>query len=136
MVDITLRDGTAVFEPRGWHRIWTLRRRVEVPLPAIRLVRRAPPDVASGWWHGWRLPGTQVPGVIIAGSFRLEASWTFWDVRGSGKSAIEVRLAGHRYDRIVVDVADPDGEVKRLREAAYAAAPSTPVSDRSRTASA
>jgi hypothetical protein len=114
MVEITIRGGAAAFEPRGWSRIWTLRRRVVIPLSAIRLVRRAPADLVRGIWHGWRLPGTQLPGVIIAGAFRKEGEWTFWDVRGKGARAIEVRLSGTRFSRLVVDVADPDAEVARL----------------------
>lgn len=117
MVDIFIRGGTAVFEPRGWHKLWTLRRRIEVPLSAIRTVRRAPPDVASGLWHGWRLPGTQVPGVIIAGSYLRDGSWTFWDVRGKGGRAVEITLSGERYERMVIDVENPAAVVTQLHAA-------------------
>lgn len=117
MVDIAIRGGTAVLEPRGWSRIWTLRRRVVIPISAIRRVRRAPADLVRGIWHGWRLPGTQLPGVIIAGSYLKDGEWTFWDVRGKGARAIEIGLSGTRYSRLVVDVADPDAEVARLTAA-------------------
>lgn len=114
MTSITLTSTHAVFEPQGWSRVWALKRRIEVPLAAIRLVRRAPAGVGSGWWKGLRLPGTHLPGVIVAGSYLVEGKWEFWDVRGEGRSAIEVHLSGTRYSRLVVDVADPDAEVRRL----------------------
>lgn len=115
MTSITLTSTRAVFEPQGWSRVWALKRRIKVPLAAIRLVRRAPAGVGSGWWKGLRLPGTHLPGVIVAGSYLVEGQWEFWDVRGEGRSAIEVHLSGTRYSRLVVDVADPDAEVRRLQ---------------------
>ncbi len=63
------------------------------------------------------MPGTQIPGVIVAGSYLQGGRWTFWDVRGSGDNAIEVELVGVRYHRLVIDVADPDAERERLRAA-------------------
>ena len=63
------------------------------------------------------MPGTQIPGIIIAGSYLRDGRWTFWDVRGAGDNAIEVDLVGVRYQRLVIDVADPDAERDRLQAA-------------------
>ena len=114
MVGIEMRDGQVVFTPLGMSRLWAMRGRITVPRSAIRRVRRAPPDVGKGWWKGWRLPGTHLPGVITAGSYLRDGEWEFWDVRGAGASAIEVELAGTRYRRLIVDVEDPAGAVARL----------------------
>ena len=116
MVDVLLQGKVAIFEPRGWSKLWTLRDRIVVPLSALRSVRRAP-GVGDGWWKGWRLPGTHLPGVIVAGSYLADGMWSFWDVRGSGERAIEVELEGERYQRLVIDVADPDAEQQRLQAA-------------------
>lgn len=113
MVDVRTEGNAVVFEPRGIAKFWTFRCRIEVPRSAVRTARRAPAGVTDGW-KGWRLPGTHVPGLIVAGSYRLDGEWHFWDVRGRGERAVEVRLAGTRYSRIVVDVADPDDVVRRL----------------------
>ena len=114
MVNVTLRGDVAIFEPRGWSKLWALKERVTVPLSAVRAVRRAPAGVGRGWWKGWRLPGTHLPGVVVAGSYYEDGAWTFWDVRGTGDRAIEVDLEGERYRRLLVDVSDPDAEVARL----------------------
>jgi hypothetical protein len=103
-----------VFDVRGWSKLWALRGRIAVPLASIRGVRRADPSVVRGWWKGLRLPGTHVPGVIVAGTFYDGSKRVFWDVR-KPVQAIEVELAGAEYDRLVVDVADPDAAVERLR---------------------
>ena len=116
MVEISIRDGKAVFEVQGWSRLWALRSRITVPLSRIRDVRRADPSAVRGWWKGLRLPGTHVPGVIVAGTFYEGSKPVFWDVRRPAR-AIEVQLAGAEYDRLVVDVADPDAAVERLRAA-------------------
>lgn len=116
MVEVVLRDGNAVFKPRGWSKLWTLRMSVSVPLSTIRDVRKAAPRVADSV-SGLRLPGTYLPGVIVAGSYRDNGQWTFWDVRGAGDNAIEVDLEGVRYKRMIIDVADPDAEQQRLQSA-------------------
>ena len=115
MIDVSIHGGQVVFEPRGLSRLWTMRRRIVVPLSSIRRVRRAPPGSGLGWWKGWRLPGTHLPGVITAGQYLREGSWEFWDVRGAGERAIEVDLSGTHFSRLVIDVADPDAEVARLQ---------------------
>ena len=117
MVDISISAGQAVIAPRGLSRLWTLHGPITVPVGAIRRVRRAAPGIGLGWWKGWRLPGTHLPGVITAGSYLRDGEWEFWDVRGAGASAIEVDLSGTRYRRLVVDVPDPDAAVARLQAA-------------------
>ena len=62
MVDIEVKDGQVSFRPRGLSKLWTMRNQITVPRSAIRSVRRAPPGVGTGWWKGWRLPGTHLPG--------------------------------------------------------------------------
>ena len=117
MVDVILRDNSVIVEPRGWSKLWTLHERVAVPLSAVRGVRRATQGVGRGWWKGWRMPGTHLPVIIVAGSYFQNGKWTFWDVRGSGDHAIEVDLEGVRYHQLVIDVADPDAEQRRLQAA-------------------
>ncbi len=115
MVEVTIGNGVAVFEPLGLHKLWALRRRVEIPLTSIRAVR-AYPDVTLGWWKGWRLPGTHVPRIIVAGTFYRDGRRTFWDVvRPQG--AIVVDLADGYYDQLIVEVRDPRATVGMLQAA-------------------
>lgn len=118
MVNVSIGDSEVRFEPVGLSKLWTFSRGVRVPFSAIRVVRKAPANVTRGLWKGLRMPGTQLPGVIVAGKYLGWNGWTFWDVRGGGASAIELELLGHRFSRLVVDVADPAAEVERLRAVA------------------
>lgn len=120
MVDLHLSDTHAEFVLLGAHRFWALRGRVRVRLDHIREVRADPEALRQGWAGGlWiRVPGTYVPGLIKAGTYRRPDRTEFWDVGRSGR-AIVVELEGADFDRLVVDVADPAGAVERLREAVW-----------------
>lgn len=115
MVEISIRGSSAVFEPLGMHKLWALKRRVEIPLGNIRGVRHDP-TLRIGWWEGLRLPGTHLPGVIIAGTFYRAGERIFWDVRRP-ENAIVVEIANERYDRLIVEVADPAAAIELLEPA-------------------
>jgi hypothetical protein len=113
MVEMTIRDGLAVFEIEGFDKLWSLKSRLEIPLIHIRNVR-ADPNVARGWWHGIRAPGTNVPGVITAGTFYQDGRRVFWDVHDP-EHAVAISLHDERYDELIVEVAQPAETVKLLQ---------------------
>ena len=115
MVDVRIGDGTATFEVLGAHRIWALKGRVTVKLANIRGVRHDP-GITLGWWEGWRIPGTHIPGVIVAGTYYRDGQRRFWDV-ANPRNAIVVDLVNERYDRLIVEVAKPGETVDRLKAA-------------------
>jgi hypothetical protein len=113
MVEISVAEQKVTIEVQGLHQLWAAKRKIEVPRDAIRAVRRLPGDAIRGLWKGWRVPGTHVPGVIVAGTFYRGGERHFWDVRDASRG-IEIELAGHRYDRLFVEVADPDAALREL----------------------
>lgn len=115
MVSLHIDGQKLELEVQGWHKLWAFKRKIDVPLDAIVDVRRKPGAI-RGWWKGLRVPGTHLPGVIVAGTYFKDGQREFWDV-GRGDEAIVIELAGHRYDRLVVDVEDPDQTVERIRQA-------------------
>jgi hypothetical protein len=114
MVHITIENDKVVLEVQGWDKLWALKSRLEVPRSNIRGVS-ADPTIACGWWKGWRAPGTHLPGVIIAGTFYQDGKRIFWDVKDPEKSIV-IELADDRYDQLIVEVADPAAEAKRIRD--------------------
>lgn len=72
----------------------------------IATVERAT-DEARRWWHGLRAPGTNVPGVITAGTFYEHEGRVFWDVHNPER-AIALHLRDDRYAKLVIEVEDPD----------------------------
>lgn len=105
-----------MFDVRGLHKLWALKSRIEVPRRRV-VGARHDPGVARGWWKGWRMPGTHVPGLITAGTYYLHGERVFWDVRDASR-AVVVELDGHAYDRLVIEVEDPAAVVALLTPAA------------------
>lgn len=116
MVELETEGDHFIFKVKGLHQLWALRRRIEVPRSQVRAVR-IDPEAARGWWKGLRLGGTHLPGVIIAGTFYFRGLWIFFDVRNPER-AVVVELEGHRYDRLVVEPAEPEVMVREISEGA------------------
>jgi hypothetical protein len=114
VVDLSIRGDALHVEVLGLHKLWALKSRLRIPLRRVRSVRYDP-GAASGWWRGWRLPGTHVPGLITAGSYYQDGRWTFWDVRDPSRTVVvELDRTGGRYDRLVVEVEQPVATASRL----------------------
>ncbi len=105
----------AVFEVEGMDKIWSLKSRIEVPLSNITgaAIDR---EAARGWWHGFRLPGTQIPGLITAGTFYQHGRRVFYDVHDTDNTIV-IALNHEAYDHLVVEVANPQAEVEKLTSA-------------------
>jgi hypothetical protein len=110
-----VRDGKLIVTITGWHRFWAFKKRVEVPLEHVEDVE-INPDVARQSPGMWKLPGTYLPRVIVAGSYYGRGEWTFCDVRNPDKAAI-ITLSGERYRRLIVEVDDPEGTIALVRGA-------------------
>jgi hypothetical protein len=109
MVDLSISDGTLVLHVRGADQLWALKSTLEIPLAHIVQIR-ADPSIAHGWWHGLRMPGTNVPGVITAGTFYQDGKRVFWDVHNPANTVV-IELRDDRYNELIVEVADPKAAV-------------------------
>lgn len=66
--------------------------------------------------RGLRLVGSRIPGVITAGTFRVDGEWVFWDVHDMDK-AIVIELEDEHYARLVIEVADPEAAAALVNRA-------------------
>jgi len=112
MVDISISEGKLVLHVKGSDKLWAFKSSLEIPLPHIAGVR-ADPSIAQGWWHGVRVPGTNLPGVITAGTFYQHGKRVFWDVHHP-ENTIVIELRDERYDELIVEVADPQITVDNI----------------------
>lgn len=115
MVEISIADGIAVFDVHGMDKFWALKSQIQVPLVHITAVT-IDPEAARGWWHGLRMPGTQIPGVLTAGTFYQHGRRVFYDVHDTDNTIV-ISLNHEKFDQLVVEVADPEAEVKKLTSA-------------------
>lgn len=113
MVDISVSGGKLILNVHGADKLWALKSSLEIPLAHITGIR-ADGNVARGWWHGTRLPGTNVPGVITAGTFYQHGQRIFWDVHNPG-NAIVIELRDERYNELIVEVAEPEATVNEIK---------------------
>jgi hypothetical protein len=112
VVHITISGAVANLEVQGLDKLWALKSRLEIPLAHITGAR-ADPEVARGWWHGVRMPGTNVPGVLTAGTFYEHGRRVFWDVHNP-EQTIVIELRDDRYDELIIEVADPNSALRLL----------------------
>jgi hypothetical protein len=115
MVGVTIQGDRAVFNVEGLDRLWSFRSQLEIPLAHIKAVE-ADPDQVGRWWHGFRLLGTEIPGLFAMGTFYYHGELVFWDVHDPARSVV-VSLEHERYKKLIIEVADPAGTVARLRSA-------------------
>lgn len=93
----------------GWDRVWAVSSGVDVPLSSVQAVRPMPQREARSIASGLRLPGSYVPGVIQAGSYRsMSGEWSFW-VAYRAETVLVIDLEGERYRHLVLQVPDPVG---------------------------
>ena len=115
MAEVELAEDTLIVHVRGMDQLWALRSRLEIPLSHV-VGAQADPQEARGWWPGIRTGGTQLPGVITAGTFYQEGERVFWDVHNPEKTVV-IKLKDERYARLVVEVENPPATVAAIEEA-------------------
>lgn len=115
MADLEIRADTLVVHIRGFDQFFALSTRLEVPLTHITRVEENPAE-AHSVWHGLRVGGTNLPGLITAGRFLQSGEWAFWDVHDPQKS-IAIYLRDEHYARLIVGVDDPVAAARALTAA-------------------
>jgi hypothetical protein len=112
MVDVTIQEGRVIFEVEGWDKLWALKSRLEIPLDHIKSAR-IDEEAAKGWWHGVKLGGSNLPGVITAGTFYRKGRLVFYDTH-KPEHTIVVDLDHENYDTLILQVRDPGLAVKTI----------------------
>ncbi len=115
MVDLSISGGNLLVNVRGADKLWAFKSSLEIPLQHVAGIR-ADPSIARGWWHGWRIPGTNIPGVITAGTFYQDGKRVFWDIHNPDNTVV-IELRDERYNQLVVEVADPNVAVALIQAA-------------------
>jgi hypothetical protein len=59
-VDLSIAEGKLVLHVQGADKLWAFKSSLEIPLLHIAGVR-TDPEIARGWYHGIRMPGTMCP---------------------------------------------------------------------------
>lgn len=116
MVELSIAEGKLTLHVKGADKLWAFKSSLEIPLVHLAGVGPANQDVTHGWWHGIRMPGTNLPGVITAGTFYQDGKRVFWDVHNPEKTIV-IDLHDERYNQLIVEVADPRAAINLIQNA-------------------
>lgn len=114
MANVSIDGADLVVEMEGMDKLWSLKSRLVIPLANVRGATADPGIAAEP--KGVRSPGTNVPGVMTAGTFHQDGERIFWNIR-DGAKAVVIALADERYARLVVEVTDPAATVTLIEQA-------------------
>ena len=106
-------DDKLMVRPVGLVRLWALSKGHECPVTAIADVGVSERKALV---KGWRLPGTHLPGIMTAGTFRAHGDKDLWMV-GRAKEVLVIELHDQPYRHLIVEVEDPHAAVEALRAA-------------------
>jgi hypothetical protein len=107
-------------EMHGMDRIWALHSRLEIPLVHVAGARVDPVGARTASGTGLKVGGARVGSHLIAGTFRQEGEYVFWDVHDLDRT-VTVDLHDERYARLVVEVDDPAAVAAEINRAIAAA---------------
>jgi hypothetical protein len=113
VVHVAIEGDNAVFIVEGLHKLWCFRSRLDIPLAHLTDVE-VDADQVGRWWHGFKILGTDVPGLFAGGTFYYHGEMVFWDVTSPAHTVI-VSLDDERYRKLIVEVADPQMTAATLR---------------------
>lgn len=106
-------DDRLLVRPVGFMRFWALSNGIDVPLTAVTDVGVADRKAVR---IGFRAPGTYLPGVMTAGTYRSHGEKDLWLV-GRTTRVVVITLHGERFTNVVAQVEDPEAAVEALRAA-------------------
>ena len=98
----------------GMDKLWAFKSQLSIPLEHITAIR-VDSEVVKKWWHGWRIPGTEIPYVITAGTYYQGGKRVFWDIHHP-KEAVVISLNDEKYNELVIEVEDPSAFVQEVQE--------------------
>ena len=111
---ISIEAGVMTVVMQGFDKLWSMRSQLEIPLAHVRGAS-IDPEIVHGP-KGWRGPGSNVPGVLTAGTFHQHGQLIFWDVH-RGDNAVVIELEHDNFERLVVEVDDPLATVQLIQRA-------------------
>ena len=112
MVKTEIIDGNLILHMEGMDKVWALKSQLTIPLEHITGARMDA-EIVHGWWRGIKFPGSNIPGVLTAGTFYQDGKRIFWDIHHP-EAAVVISLTHESYNELVIEVADPEGLIAQL----------------------
>lgn len=113
MVAIEKNNGNFIFEIKGLHKLWAFKS--QLIIPAEHIINAVPYNKEQHSFFGLRMPGTNLPGIITAGSYMVDDGTIFCDIVHHSKTIV-VDLKDEYYKRLVIEVDDPMAAIDLLQQ--------------------
>lgn len=120
MARISIDDSVLTIALSPVDKFFALHGNVRIP---IAHVTGAVVEDENGWNYLWKLMGTSLPGIKVAGSFFTSEGLAFCDF-GNGKNCVVISTSHEMFKRVAVQLdADQDAREMAGRIASLAVAP-------------
>ncbi len=109
MTKVEVRADRLVAHVQGLDQVLALKSELTIPLSHVKGANVSPPEVRGRWRNPLRIrvPGSDVPYVVMAGSFIfLDGEHAFWDVHDPDRTVV-IELDHERFAKLVLEVEDP-----------------------------
>jgi hypothetical protein len=97
-----------------WERLASLQREIRIPLSEVRGATDDEGFRQSG--YGFRSPGTNIPGVLSAGTYRRSGERQFVYVTNKTHPVV-IELSNKKWSRIILGVTNARAEAARINTA-------------------
>ena len=111
MVKVTATENDFEFKIIGIHKFWSFANKIIIKKENVVSVSQNLDEF--GFWKGWRMPGTQLPWIITAGTFIKKGKRNFWDVCNK-KNSITIQLQNSSYNKLIIEVENPEETINLL----------------------
>ena len=113
MVQITKDEKETTLEIMGLHKLWAFKSQLKIPNEHILNAYQNEAELSN--WQRIRMPGTSIPFLIHAGTFYEINSTIFMDIVNK-KNAIIVELKDEFYNKLMIEVENPEAAIALLKE--------------------
>ena len=100
MAQISIENGIVTVQLSPADKFFALHGNLRIPLAHVT---RAVVEDENGWKYLWKLLGTNLPGMKVAGSFFTSDGLAFCDF-GNGKNCVVLDTSNEMFKRVVVQL--------------------------------
>ncbi|WP_280466585.1 hypothetical protein [Nocardia cyriacigeorgica] len=123
MAEVHVVGDQLVVTIKGIRKLGAMKSELRIPLGDVRAAT-VDRELSTGWpglrelssWPGVKKLGTDAYGKYLGGTFVQDGDRVFWDVADPAK-AIVISLSGNEFERLIIEVDQPDQAVQLIEQA-------------------
>jgi len=109
MAQVSIDSGVLTIRLSPADKFWALHGDIHLP---IEHITGAAVEDENGWHYLWKLMGTSMPGIKVAGTFLTGGDLAFCDF-GDGRNCLVLDTTHETYKKFVIEL-DPDQDAAQV----------------------